>query len=561
MYATTSLHQLLERLQEEGELLVIDAPVDPHLEIAQIHRSVVQQQGPALLFTKPITGDVPVVTNLYGSKRRIELAFGQGTEERLQQCLALLFDPPPTLTQLWKQRHSLYAVMRHRITYTRHSAWEDCTTPLEKLPILTSWPEDGGPFITLPIVHTTDPHLRHPNWGMYRAQVFDNASLGFHCQSGKGARYHLMQWDKPMPTTLMVCGAPHWVLSAIAPLPENVPESLFAAWLAGKPVTLWQPNNFPAIAADAEYAFCGYVDPSKRRPEGPFGDHYGYYTPQEAYPYITIQKAYRKKNAILPATVVGPGRQEDAYLGEYLQQLFLPILKHLIPPLCDLWSYSETGFHALTAAVIQERHLFERLTIALRLLSEGQLGLGKCLLVIDTPLNLRNPSGVLTHLLARFDPRIDCHLLANAPADSLDPGIPITHHGSKIIFFGTGPVKQRCRTTVPRLPRTIQDAFVPIPGCLCCNTDVENPFPEGYEGFPFLLLGKNLREENWIHQLFTQINPASDSIITQHSVVFTLHPKPHHHTPLLEDPATVAKVHRRWREYFPAQESQFFQVP
>ena len=363
------LRAFLDRLRGEGDLAVVEAPVEARLEAAEIHRRVIAAGGPALLFTRVQGAETPLATNLFGTARRAELAFGR-RPRRLVERLAGLAETllPPTPAKLWGARDLAREALRIGTARRRSGPVAGVVTEevrLDRLPVLTTWPEDGGPFVTLPLVYTEHPE-RHAagklagNLGMYRLQVHGPAATGMHWQIGKGGGFHYAEAERlgaPLPVTVMLGGPPALTLAAIAPLPENVPELVLASLIAGRKLPLVQPPGFPhPVVASAEIALAGRVPPRLRRLEGPFGDHYGYYSLQHDYPVFEIERLARRRDAIYPATVVGKPRQEDFYIGDLLQELLSPLFPLAMPAVRDLWSYGETGYHSLAAAVVRERY-------------------------------------------------------------------------------------------------------------------------------------------------------------------------------------------------------------
>ena len=262
---------------------------------------------------------------------------------------------------------------------------------LDELPIITSWPEDGGPFVTLPLVYTESPDRAGHNLGMYRLHVHDRRSTGLHWQIGKGGGFHYASAEArgaDLPVTVFLGGPPALILAAIAPLPENVPELMLASLIAGSRLPLVAGRGPHPLVANAEFALMGRVRPHVRKPEGPFGDHYGYYSLQHDYPVFEIERLARRRDAIYPATVVGKPRQEDFFIGDLLQTLLSPLFPLVMPAVRRLWSYGETGYHSLAAAVVRERYRREAMSSAFRILGEGQLSLTKFLLVTDRDVDL-----------------------------------------------------------------------------------------------------------------------------------------------------------------------------
>ncbi|HEV7397345.1 MAG TPA: UbiD family decarboxylase, partial [Pyrinomonadaceae bacterium] len=382
-----NLRTFLDLLSKEKEITTIEAEVDPYLELAEIHRRVIEESGPALLFRRVKGSSYPVVTNLFGTKRRIELAFGSKPEQLVRRLVhvaeALL---PPRAAELWQNKGLALEVLKlgtRNTSRTPVAEVVDRPARLNELPILTTWQEDGGPFITLPLVYTENPKTRKHNLGIYRMQVYNSNQTGLHWQIQKGGGFHYTEAERmnqPLPVTVFLGGPPALILAAIAPLPEDVPELILASLLAGEKIRVSKTAGaVHKLAAEAEFALVGQAPPHGRRAEGPFGDHYGYYSLTHDYPVFNVDAVFHRRDAIYPATVVGKPRQEDFFIGDYLQELLSPLFPLVMPSVKDLWTYGETGFHSLCAAVVQERYGREALVSAFRILGEGQLSLTKFL--------------------------------------------------------------------------------------------------------------------------------------------------------------------------------------
>jgi UbiD family decarboxylase len=389
------LRAFIDRLRRDNDIVTVEAPVDANLEVAEIHRRVVAAGGPALLFTNVAGSDFRLVTGLFGSTRRAELAFGERPLRLIRRLVELAETIlPPTPSALWGARDvglELLRVGMRRVP--RGPVTERVTTDvrLDRLPALTCWPEDGGPFITLPLVYTTHPDKHGHNLGMYRMQVYDGRSTGMHWQIGKGGGYHYGVAEgrgEALPATVFLGGPPALILSAIAPLPENVPELMLASLIGGERLPRVHGTGPHPLIAAAEFALIGEVPPHTRRPEGPFGDHYGYYSLRHDYPVFNVRQLAHRADAIYPATVVGKPRQEDFFIGDLLQELLSPLFPLVMPAVEQLWSYGETGYHSLAAAVVKDRYSREAMASAFRILGEGQLSLTKFLLVTDSRVDL-----------------------------------------------------------------------------------------------------------------------------------------------------------------------------
>ncbi len=562
----------------------ISTEVDPYLEVAEIHRRVIERGGPALLFTRVKGSDFPIVTNLFGTTRRVDLAFG-GYPEQLMRRVAELPHTlmPPSLGRLWENKETLLSLAKVGLRRRGFDASYTVDVParLTKLPLLQLWPHDGGSFVTLPLVYTEHPTTGIHNLGMYRIQRYDDETTGLHCQIGKGGGFHLAAakaLGRKLPVTITIGGPPALILSAIAPLPENVPELLFASFVLGERLPLMDNPLGPyPLMQDAEFTLVGEVDPHETHPEGPFGDHYGYYSLKHDYPVFRCKGVVRRPGAIYPATVVGKPRQEDFFIGEYLQRLMSPVFPLVMPQVIDLWSYGETGFHSLAAAVVQERYARESLGAAFRILGEGQLSLTKFLMLVDKRMDLTNFPAVLEYLLERADFSTDLKIFSNTAMDTLDYAGPKVNQGSKGLLVGCGEP----RRTLPRefqgeLPPLARAARAFCGGCLVvegAGFSNAKQLPEALAAapalsqWPLVILVDNLdaataTSSSFLWTTFTRFDPASDifakssSLIRNHvsytaPIVIDARMKPWYPAEVACDPETERLVSTRWREYFP----------
>lgn len=576
------LRAFLDVLRAEGELVEIEAEVNPRLELAEIHRRVIAADGPALLFKRPTGSTTPVVTNLFGTKKRVDLAMGERAKQFVRQAAALPHElMPPTLGKLWDKRDFFWQGLSLGLAHRGAGpVTERVQRPanLDDIPMLTSWPEDGGAFVTLPLVYTEHPDNGSHNLGMYRIQRHDATTTGVHWQIGKGGGFHHKVAEdrgQALPVNLFVGGPPGLILSAIAPLPENVPELLLASLLVGERLRRCDNPAGPLpLVADCEFAIVGKVPPNVRRPEGPFGDHYGYYSLQHDYPILEVDAVCSRKDAIWPATVVGKPRQEDVYIGDFLQELLSPLFPVVMPAVRDLWSYGETGYHALSAAVVQERYAREALASGFRILGEGQLSLTKFLLLLDRPMDLRNFKPVLEHVLARFRPETDLFVFSNVSMDTLDYAGPKVNEGSKGLLVGVGaPVRELPRRYEGSPPQGVRRIEVYCGGCLVVEGPAyteEPDFPArvqaAFPGWPLVVVVDDARratasDARFLWTTFTRFEPAADlhgerRIVRNHvafsgTVVLDARMKPHYPAELFCDLDTAALVGRRWAEYFP----------
>ncbi|MBL8748364.1 MAG: UbiD family decarboxylase [Planctomycetes bacterium] len=579
------LRAFLAALRARGELVEITTEVDPDLEAAEIHRRVIAAGGPALLFRRIKGSPWPAVTNLFGTKTRVDLAFGAHPLELVQRLADVPHTMlPPSPGRLWRQRGTIGALLKVGRSFPFGApvlAEQDSPPRLSRLPLLRTWAEDGGAFVTLPLVYTEHPEGLGSNLGMYRIQRFSDDEAGLHVQIGKGGGHHLAEYERlgrPMPVHVTIGGPPALILGAIAPLPENVPEVLLTSLLLGRRLRSARTPKAPLpVFADAEFCIVGDVRPGERRAEGPFGDHYGYYSLRHDYPLIRVHTLLHRRDPILCATVVGKPRQEDFFLGDYLQELLLPLAKVAMPTVRDLWSYGETGYHSLAAAVVRERHAREAMTSAFRILGEGQLALTKFLLLTDRPVDLRDFRKTLQHVLARADFRTDLYLFGSLAMDTLDYSGPAVNRGSKGVLIGLGdPVRSLPDRFEGALPGPFVRAEVFCPGCLVVEgpafaTDRDAPkrlaAAPALDRWPLVVLVDDARKAaksavNFLWTTFTRFEPAADVharavdlVRSQPShtppIVIDARMKPSYPKELFCDPDTAALVSRRWREYFP----------
>ncbi|SDI26723.1 UbiD family decarboxylase [Alteribacillus bidgolensis] len=447
-----NLRSFIKQLKKEKEIVEIKTETDPYLEIPEIHRRVIDEQGPALLFTNVKGSKTPVVTNLFGTPRRVDMAFGPKPEAFVKQAVSAMDTlVPPTPKAMWQEKSLFKQLMRMGMKNLPKSKSpvrqiETESFSMQDLPALTTWHHDSNPFVTLPLVYTEHPDENEHNLGMYRIEIKEPKKTGMHWQIHKGGGFHhhvAEQKNEPLPVTLFVGGPPALIVSAIAPLPEAVPELLFGSLLLDDKLPMTEVPDHPhRLLAEAEFAFGGEVPPHIREPEGPFGDHYGYYSLAHDFPVFQVRKMWRRKDAIYPATIVGKPRQEDYFIGEYLQRLMSPIFPVVMNGVKDLWTYGETGFHSLAGAVVRESYYKEGLAHALRIMGEGQLTLTKFLMVTDKTVELAHFKELMEAVLERFQPERDLLILNDTSMDTLDYTGRKFNVGSKAIMTGLGEPKR-----------------------------------------------------------------------------------------------------------------------
>ncbi|HKP67643.1 MAG TPA: UbiD family decarboxylase [Pyrinomonadaceae bacterium] len=577
------LRSFLQTLRTENEIVEISAAVDPYLELAEIHRRVIDEKGKALLFTNVKGSQFPVATNLFGTIRRIDLAFGKRPQQFVERAVHMAESiMPPKLGKLWEFRDMGRAALKLGTKRTSTAPVLESRQPaadLEAIPFIQLWPEDGGHFNTLGLVYTESPTSGKHNLGIYRMQRYDQTTTGMHWQIGKGGGFHYNeaeQRNEPLPVTVFIGGPPALIISAIAPLPEDVPELMLASLLAGEKIrTAENPMGMHRLLADVEFALAGHVPPHERKPEGPFGDHYGYYSLTHDYPVFHTDAVFHRKDAIYPATVVGKPRQEDFFIGDYLQELLSPLFPMVMPAVRDLWSYGETGFHSLAAAVVKERYAREALSTAFRILGEGQLSLTKFLLLTDKPQDLRDFKSLLEHILARVDWQRDLFVFSQTAFDTLDYASGKINHGSKAILMGLGDARRELpREFRSELPRGVDRVEIFCPGCLV----VQGPaFDEDeqladrlaksgrFEDWQMVVLLDDadlaLSTDKFLWATWTRFDPAKDihaknvelknnHIGYSNPIVVDARMKPWYPQEVEPHPDTVMLVDKRWGEYF-----------
>ncbi len=582
------LPSYLELLRTESELHIVDEEVDPYLEIAEIHRRVIARQGPALLFTKVKGSRFPVVTNLFGSNRRLELAFGRRPQKFVSGLVAMAESlGPPSLGKLWSQRGLLRQAIDIGSKYVKNAPILDqCQSPpkLTELPLLTSWITDGGAFVTLPLVYTEHPDGRGHNLGMYRIQRYDDQTTGIHWQIHKGGGYHFHEAEKknePLAVTLFIGGPPALMMAAIAPLPENIPELLLASLLLGQKLPLVKsPTGHHPLVGNAEFAAQGFVPPHTRRAEGPFGDHYGYNSLTHDYPVFQVKHLYCRKKAIYPATVVGQPRQEDYYIGDFLQDLLSPLFPLVMNGVRQLKTFGDTGFHCLAAARVMDRYPREAFASGLRILGEGQLSLTKFLIVTDGDLDVADFPSLWHHVLERINWATDLFVFANTSQDTLDYTGPSVNKGSKAMMLGLGrePLRALPELFQGELPSGVSHPVVFLPGTLVVqgtSYEQERELPKRLATSPTLgqwpvvvlvddakKATANLKQFLWT--VFTRLEPAADIYGAQTKVqrfhvgltppiIFDCRMKPWYPHILEVDPATKQLVDSRICGLIPAQ--------
>ncbi len=440
---TSNLRDFIALLERRKELVRIRHAVAARLEISEIADRVVKAQGPALLFENVVeTPAVPVAIGLYGSHERLALAL-HDTPQNIAVRIEELIKTIPSEGFFGKVQTGLKLLPTLKSLGTKAVSDGPCkevkhlgdAVDLGQLPVLTCWPGDGGPFITLPMVFTHNPNTGRRNVGMYRIQIYDRRTTGMHWQIHKvGAQHHREAAAKGQRIEAAIClgGDPCLPFCAIAPLPEEIDEMMFAGFLRGQPVEMVRCETIDVrVPAECEYVIEGTIDPAESRPEGPFGDHTGYYTPVEDYPVFHVTCITHRRNPIYPATIVGIPPMEDAYLGGAVGTIFKPLIKTQIPELVDMHLPVEACFHNLAIVSIKKRYPNHAYKVMHALWGLGQLMFSKVIIVVDDDVDVHNLSEVLWRATNNIDPLRDVQIV-KGPVDSLNHAAPEVGFGSKM---------------------------------------------------------------------------------------------------------------------------------
>ena len=596
-----NLRECVRDLEKTGQLLRINVEVDANLEAAAIHRRVFEAKGPALLFTNVKDCHFPMVSNLFGTMERARFLFRDQLKalETLIQCKVA---PEKVFAKPWKWPglartlwHALPAIRRHGPVLNHQ-------TTISKLPQLICWPKDGGAFVTLPQVFSEDvlkPGWRNSNIGMYRIQLSGNdyktnEEIGLHYQLHRGIGVHhskAVETGLPFRVAIAIGGPPSLAVAAVMPLPEGMPEISFAGILAGRrmelsPVPLdCNPLKPILIPSQSDFVIVGVVDPTRVLPEGPFGDHLGYYSLKHGFPVMKVEAVFHRQGAIWPFTVVGRPPQEDTAFGNLVHELTGDLLPTVLPGVHAVHAVDASGVHPLLLAIGSERYTpyqkrirpQELLTSANAILGQGQLSLAKFLLIVakedDPDLDIHDIPAFFKHLLERFDPANDLHFYTRTTMDTLDYSGSGLNQGSKLVIAAAGPKRRELGTALPtqlNLPSEFREAKIALPGILAIESprhigqadqamkklvsSLENQ--TNLQGFPWLIMvddagfaSANTRNLLWT--VFTKTNPATDmdgirsSIEHKHwgcdgPLIIDARSKPHH-APALEEPPEVTQ--------------------
>ena len=491
-----SLRQCVDDLGQRRQLVRIETPVDARLEAAAIHRRVHAAGGPAILFANVTGCRFPMVSNLFGTMERMRFMFRDALEG-VGRLVEMKAKPQAAIAKPWKYwRAPIDAYYTLPKGVADGPVLEERTT-ISQLPPLVSWPADGGPFVTLPVVYTEDvrePGMRRSNLGMYRVQLASNqyerdCEVGLHYQIHRSIGVHhaaAVRAGKPFHVNVFVGGPPAMAVAAVMPLPEGLSELGFAGALGRRRVRMIRRAAGLPIHADSDFCISGTVDPDRLLPEGPFGDHLGYYSLAHPFPVLKVENVYCRRDAIWPFTVVGRPPQEDTMFGKLIHELTAPVIPTVLPGVHGVHAVDAAGVHPLLLAIGSERYMpfldasqpQELLTQANAILGQGQLSLAKYLLIVaerdDPQLAVDNIPSFLRHVLERADWRRDLHFHTHTTIDTLDYSGAGLNAGSKVVIAAAGPRRFELAGEIPpglQLPSGFRHPRVALPGVLA----VEGP--------------------------------------------------------------------------------------
>lgn len=440
--AYKDLRELIEVLEKKHLLRRIKTEVSAELEITEILDRTVKSNGPALLFENVKGYKIPVFANAFGTMERMCLALGVDNldeiGERIQKLLE--FEAPSGIWEGIKMLPQVAELTSFAPKYVKSGPCKEVIIKegfsLDDFPVLKCWPQDGGRFITLPLIFTKNPKTGKQNVGMYRMQVYDGKTTGMHWHIHKhGARDYADTSGKSdrIEVAVAIGADPAVVYSATAPLPDNIDEIMFAGFLRKKNVELVKCETVDLfVPAHAEIVLEGYVDSKERRIEGPFGDHTGYYSLADEFPVFHITCITHRKNPIYHATVVGIPPMEDAYLGKATERIFLPLMKTQLPEIVDINLPVEAVFHNLCIVSIKKRYPGQAKKVMFALWGMGQMMFAKTIIVLDDDVNVQDLREVLWATTTRMDPARDVIIIDRAPTDTLDHASPLPNLGSKM---------------------------------------------------------------------------------------------------------------------------------
>jgi len=445
------IRQFTEELEKAGQLKRIKTEVDTNLEIAEILRRVSYTNGPAILFENVKGYEIPVLGNAFGSIKRLEIGLETAEFSEIGQRIADMtkmeipagiFNKIRKLPELSKMSESFPKLEKSGpVTEIVNES-----PSFDKIPILKSWPKDAGKFITFGLVATKHPETGVRNLGVYRIQIIDNTHALMHWQKHKRGAAHYdisKEKDKKIDAAIIIGGEPATVFSAIAPVPEGLDKYLFAGITRKKGIRTVKCKTVDLeVPANAEMVLEGYVDSTDIRNEGPFGDHTGFYTPEEPFPTFTLTGIMQRKNPIYLTTVVGKPILEDAYIGKVIERSFLPLIRMLQPEVIDFSMPSAGWFQGLAIVSIKKRYPGQAKKVMMGLWGMGQLALTKIIIVVDHDVNVHDMNEIIWAVTTKTDAARDTIIIDNAPTDTLDPASPRVNLGSKLGIDATQKTKE-----------------------------------------------------------------------------------------------------------------------
>ena len=592
--AYSSLEECLLDLEKNGQLLRIKEEVDPYLEMAAIHLRIHAAGGPAILFEKVKGSKFRAASNIFGTLQRSEFIF-RNTLGHVRNLIDLKNNPAEAIKKPFKNIATLAAGFKAlplKNPVTKPVLYEEIK--VSEIPQIVHWPMDGGAYVTLPQVYTEDidkPGIMNGNMGMYRIQLSGNdyikdKEIGLHYQLHRGIGVHQTKANakgQPLKVSVFAGGPPSHSVAAVMPLPEGLSEVTFAGALGGRRFRYTYKDGF-CVSTDADFVITGTVEPQQNKPEGPFGDHLGYYSLQHDFPLMKVHKVYAKKNAIWPFTVVGRPPQEDTSFGQLIHSITGNALQNEIPGLREVNAVDAAGVHPLLLAIGSERYTpyapatqpAEILTIANHILGTGQLSLAKFLFITSDPDNListHNIEQYFSYLLQRINLKRDVHFYTNTTIDTLDYSGTSINSGSKVVFASAGEVKRELGNFIPHFLAGYNAELI-MPGVIAIQLTPFTDYTSAHEelsklnenlklyihelnSIPLLVLAddaaftaKNLNNFLWVS--FTRTNPSHDiygvdsNTENKHwactSVIFDARIKPHHAPPLILDDAIERRV-------------------
>jgi len=595
----TSLRETVKSLEKQGELIHISQAVDPHLEMAEITRQVHDAKGPALLFTNVKNTRFPALSNLFGTYERTLKIF-EPQLDHVRSLVDLRSDPGAFLRSPGKSVGAVKALVHALPLRSTNAKVLKHQTKIDQLPLIKCWPGDGGAFVLLPQVFSKDPDndsIFKSNLGMYRIQMSGNdyepnQEIGLHYQLHRGIGNHhkkALEQKRPLKVSIFIGGPPAHTLAAVMPLPEGIPEIAFAGALAGRNFRYSSKNGF-FISNDADFCITGILVPNRTKPEGPFGDHLGYYSNEHEYPYLKVVSVWHRPGAIFPFTVVGRPPQEDSNFGRLIHDITRSAITDTLPGVTAVNAVDDAGVHPLLLAKAHERYLpyakrapRELLTHANAILGTGQLSLAKYLFICaheDNPgLDVNDEQSFFIHLLERVDLSSDLHFSTRTTMDTLDYSTAEINAGSKLVVAAAGPKRRKLAVQFPDgfcLPDGFFDPGFAAPGMMvmqgpkftaytAANKQIDRlkkhlQNQTGLESLPLFVVVDDApfaRETfaNFLWVTFLRSNPSHDIYGVNERVEFKhwgcaapllidARIKPFHSAPLVSDPATQEQVKR-----------------